>query len=199
MNATQKTCELCNSTFEKKPKDTWAAWNKRRGCSRSCATTIANPRTPVGERILAKVTQAEGGCWIWGGATTPKENYGVVGLGGKSDGLALTHRVMYKLHVGEIPPKYEVDHLCRVTLCCNPEHLEAVTKAENLRRQQAAITHCVRGHEFTEDNSYRPPGGPTKRQCRKCIKIRTMETKERRVILGLPQTPTSSSCTAYLK
>jgi hypothetical protein len=64
-------------------------------------------------------------------------------------------------------------------LCCNPEHLEAVTQVENLRRQQMAITHCRRGHEFTPENTYVPPG-TSKRQCRACMKIRTQETTEKR-------------------
>jgi hypothetical protein len=66
-----------------------------------------------------------------------------------------------------------------VTLCCNPEHLEAVTQAENLRRQQMAITHCIRGHELSPDNVYVPPGS-SKRQCRKCIKIRSEQATDLR-------------------
>jgi hypothetical protein len=31
----------------------------------------------------------------------------------------------------------EVDHLCSVTLCVEAEHLEAVTKLENIRRTWA--------------------------------------------------------------
>lgn len=174
----KKTCELCHATFEKKPKETWAGWNKRRGCSMSCARRLSVVRIPIQERILAKVTASEDGCWIWSGATTPKGKYGVIGIGEGSRMLTLTHRAMYELSA-EIPAGYEIDHLCRITLCCNPQHLEAVTKAENLRRQQAAITHCIRGHELTADNVYNPPSTPTKRQCRKCIKIRSAEATER--------------------
>lgn len=56
-----------------------------------------------------------------------------------------------------------LDHLCRITLCCNPEHLEPVTQAENIMRGiapsafNAVKTHCKRGHEFTPENTYIQP------------------------------------------
>lgn len=33
-----------------------------------------------------------------------------------------------------MPEGLELDHLCRVRCCCNPSHLEPVTRAENIRR-----------------------------------------------------------------
>ena len=44
------------------------------------------------------------------------------------------HRVMYERHKGEIPAGLVIDHLCRNTVCCNPEHLQAVTQAVNCHR-----------------------------------------------------------------
>jgi hypothetical protein len=35
---------------------------------------------------------------------------------------------------GSIPDGLELDHLCRVTSCVNPDHIEPVTSAENTRR-----------------------------------------------------------------
>jgi hypothetical protein len=46
------------------------------------------------------------------------------------------HRIAYEDAKGEIPEGYTIDHLCRVRNCINPEHLEAVTLAENIRRQK---------------------------------------------------------------
>lgn len=42
------------------------------------------------------------------------------------------HRFIYRAHKGEIPEGYEIDHNCRIRLCCNPEHLEARPRVEHL-------------------------------------------------------------------
>lgn len=41
---------------------------------------------------------------------------------------------MYEQEVGPIPEGLAIDHLCRQTSCVRPDHLEAVTYAENLHR-----------------------------------------------------------------
>ena len=48
--------------------------------------------------------------------------------------MVLAHRVYYERHVGPVPEGLELDHLCRNPGCVNPEHLEPVTHAENIRR-----------------------------------------------------------------
>lgn len=85
-------------------------------------------------RIIRGAEPSPDGCWIWQGAKL-KEGYGVIGVRGK---LQLTHRIAYKEFVGPIPVGYHIDHLCRVTSCCNPTHLEPVTPKENYRRAMAA-------------------------------------------------------------
>ena len=47
------------------------------------------------------------------------------------------HRASYELAKGPIPDGMHLDHLCRVTCCINPDHLEPVTNRENARRGQA--------------------------------------------------------------
>lgn len=42
------------------------------------------------------------------------------------------HRFAFKRRFGHLPPV--LDHLCRQPACCNPDHLEAVSQAENCRR-----------------------------------------------------------------
>lgn len=42
------------------------------------------------------------------------------------------HRLIYRAHHGEIPEGHEVDHKCRVRLCANPDHLQALPRREHL-------------------------------------------------------------------
>ena len=44
----------------------------------------------------------------------------------------MAHQVAYKLWKGEIPEKAQIHHRCGVKRCCNPDHLNAVTRAENI-------------------------------------------------------------------
>lgn len=60
-----------------------------------------------------------------------------------------------------------LDHLCQVKACVNPAHLEPVSTEENTRRHRMTVTHCKRGHEFTDENTYRYK---EQRQCRTCRK-----------------------------
>lgn len=117
------------------------------------------------KRFWAKVERSDdNSCWLWTG-------YVLRGYGRfESTGA---HRVAYELLVAPIPPGLHLDHLCRVTRCVNPSHLEPVTQAENNRRASAAQTHCKRGHEFTPENTYRIPGRPSPRTCRECAKERS--------------------------
>lgn len=78
------------------------------------------------------------------------------------------------MFVGEVPDGLELDHLCRVVSCCNPAHLEATSHKENVRRGDAKFvsarraaerTHCVRNHEYNEENTY---WYGQKRFCREC-------------------------------
>ena len=97
------------------------------------------------ERFWAKVDKTDS-CWLWTAATT--HGYGC--FDAKPFGTALAHRIAYLLLVGPIPEGLHLDHLCRVTKCVNPAHLEPVTGAENSRRAHAARTHCKSGrHPLT--------------------------------------------------
>lgn len=70
-------------------------------------------------------------CWIWQRGTD-EGGYGKVGIVGVQTTLA--HRFFYMWVKGDIPDDLELDHLCRVRNCVNPDHLEAVTHQENDRR-----------------------------------------------------------------
>lgn len=118
------------------------------------------------------------GCWIWKGKLN-KAGYGQFKC--MDFTTRFTHRIAYALYHGELPPwsnkppRVEIDHLCRVVACLNPDHLEAVTHTENLRRGKtvnarfAKQTHCKRGHEFTPDNIYwKTYSWGRARNCRRC-------------------------------
>ena len=73
-------------------------------------------------------------CWIWNKSISPA-GYGWLKFR-KTNITA--HSFMYEYLMGEESPKrddmLELDHLCRNRACCNPEHLELVSHAENLKR-----------------------------------------------------------------
>lgn len=116
-------------------------------------------------------------CWLWMGACAGR-GYGHLLTGGQ---WKYAHRFAYELLIGPIPIGLTLDHLCRVLLCVNPFHLEAVTCQENLRRGigHGSETHCPQGHPYDAVNTYRDKLG--KRSCRACWRLpEQVEAKRRR-------------------
>lgn len=85
-------------------------------------------------RFWQKVCKTDS-CWLWTGASIPN-GYGTIGVNQKTQ---MVHRVAYELTKGKIPGRLYLDHLCRNKLCVNPDHLEPVTNAENVRRGMALV------------------------------------------------------------
>ena len=102
-----------------------------------------------------KVTR-EGDCWVWQGSRS-NNGYGSIFHNGR-DGY-MPHRLSYELLVGPIPQGLVIDHLCKNKHCVNPKHLEPVTPRVNILRgnglaaQNSRKTICVRGHEFSDNNT----------------------------------------------
>lgn len=65
-------------------------------------------------------------CWLWKGNTS-KGGYATYGR-------RRVHRVFMESAGISIPDGKEPDHLCRVKHCVRPDHCEAVTHTENVRR-----------------------------------------------------------------
>jgi hypothetical protein len=122
-------------------------------------------------RLESKYTpEPNSGCWLWT-ASADQKGYGFFWLNGK---LRRAHAAAYELLVGQIPLGLELDHLCSVRCCVNPDHLEPVTHRENIKRGRTgeAIaarnrekTHCPKGHPYSGDNLYAWRG---KRLCKTC-------------------------------
>lgn len=141
------------------------------------------PRSQVVDGWLARVDRGGGGCWLWQGATSCGYAHAAYRVDGARFDVRL-HRFFYEYFVGPIPDGLDLDHLCRVRHCINPDHLEPVTRAENLRRsdlvgglrsvgpvaENAAKTHCIHGHPFDEENTHIERDG--KRRCRTCDRER---------------------------
>jgi hypothetical protein len=133
------------------------------------------------DRLWNRVQKDADGCWRWTGAHIG-DGYGNLWVAGKS---RLAHRVAYELLVGPIPAGLEIDHLCRVRDCVNPEHLEVVTGKENALRgisfaaENAVKEECVNGHPFDDVNTYRRPNG--NRDCRVCGRERAARYRARLV------------------
>lgn len=128
-------------------------------------------------RFWDKCLIQEGGCWEWQGYRNPG-GYGQFYSERKK--LMLTHRWAYQRFVGPLVEGLEIDHLCRNTICCNPEHLEQVTREVNAGRTtgfkvthyaMGDRTHCKWGHEMTAENSYKRPDRVNSYACRKCMVI----------------------------
>lgn len=109
-------------------------------------------------------------CWI--PTQTPKPD-GYVQLRYYKEKGKYLHRLMYETFLGDIEDGLYLDHLCRERSCCNPNHLEPVTNAENIRRglsgnYQKVKTHCPRGHAYDKANTYHYK---EQRHCKKCRNI----------------------------
>ena len=143
-------------------------------------------------RFLPKfIVNSESGCWRWIASARkgshyvePFEGYGQFYLRTECGHQVIreAHRVSYEHWVGLIPTGLHIDHLCRNTLCVNPDHLEAVTCYVNLHRgrgrtaRYAQKTHCIRGHQFTADNIRRANNGT--RHCKTCERAKTRAWNE---------------------
>jgi HNH endonuclease len=126
------------------------------------------------DRFWSKVNRTPEGCWTWLASFT-----------GQGYGKFWTGRTLIGAHVlawelvnrREVPAGCELDHLCRNRGCLNPWHLEPVVPCENKRRgcSPAGInsqkTHCLNGHEFTQENTSlinRKRDGRKIRRCKTC-------------------------------
>lgn len=140
-------------------------------------------------RFWSKVENAgEGECWRWTDALTT-HGYGQLWLSGR---YISAHRIAWTIAYGPIPDGLLIDHLCRNRACVNAAHLDLVTQRENVvrgdsaacvRTRRDAQTECLRGHEYTPENTRISRAGY--RFCRACERMRA----EQKMLTGSRRLP----------
>ncbi len=135
--------------------------------SKSTRWLNTSPR-PAPERFWEKVNFSggipayfphRGECWLWEAGT-------VRGIYGKfapiRTHIVPAHRWAYEFIVAQIPEGLTLDHLCRVTLCVRPDHMEVVTMKVNVMRGfsgpaiNARKAECPKGHPYSvQPNGWR--------------------------------------------
>lgn len=104
--------------------------------------------------MTISVQKLKGKCWL---STQKLEENGYARIVIKRKKY-LAHRISYILFKNRIPCGKEIDHLCRVRHCFNPEHLEAVWPKENKLRGNGwgginkRKKFCKRGHPLSGKN-----------------------------------------------
>ena len=127
--------------------------------------------TEVADQAVARITRRFWSyvdktptCWIWTGwhnGRYPGFSTGNTKLG--------AHRFSYELHKGPIPEGAVIDHLCKVTMCVNPDHLEAVTNQENiLRGDSPRVMSLRRRPDQQMCGTGRHPWVPGAKRCAAC-------------------------------
>lgn len=121
------------------------------------------------ERFWRRVEVGALGCWVWTGART-RAGYSSLRWG---DETVYGHRLAYEVLVGPVPDGLQIDHLCRTRACVRPDHLEAVTQVENVRRGDACRPQerCRRGLHRLAETAVRCNGGSARR-CGACLRDR---------------------------
>lgn len=147
------------------------------------------------ERVFESV-EPTGFCWLWTGGLN-NCGYGQVTFKGRTHSA---HRAVWYLLIGPIAKGLQLDHLCHVRNCVNPDHLEPVTKSENMRRagirngwiksgkpiqripkelhkkrpSVATSTHCKHGHVLAEVGFYEKVVSTTQQTIRTCLACRQL-------------------------
>lgn len=137
------------------------------------------------DKIVGRI-DTSGECWTWPGATSSGYGHVAWSLGQRRMVYGRVHRILFTALRGAIPDGYDLDHLCHDPRtcavkpsskcphrrCCNPGHLEPVTRQVNLLRggtiaaDRSRVTHCPKGHEHSDSNTLVSVKG--QRQCKEC-------------------------------
>lgn len=103
---------------------------KSRGVGKGNPGKVSRIYGPLFEIEWREFTSA---CWIWKRYVNAN-GYGEWKPFKGQQRSSMAHRAMYEMANGPVPTGLDLDHLCRVRCCVRPDHLEAVTRTENIRR-----------------------------------------------------------------
>ena len=135
-------------------------------------------KSPLDRFLIRIDVREDSDCIFWTGLMS-RFGYGRFNVNRKD---VPAHRFIYEHCEGPIPEGMYIDHICRVKNCVNPHHLRVVTPRQNSIENSNgtafdnhAKTHCVHGHELSEENLYRYGTG---RMCKTCANERWKDNKE---------------------
>lgn len=97
-------------------------------------------------RIQKEHTVNDAGCWIMPGLKPQANGYCAIHSLGRK---VFAHRAAWVGAHPDAPEPESIDHLCRNEGCCNPDHLEGVSHATNVKRGGVARSQGaqVRGRD----------------------------------------------------
>ena len=127
-----------------------------------------------------KYVEKTDSCWNWTGSKDAR-GYGQFGVNcGEVRRTVRSHRFSFKHHYKSMRAGFVLDHICKNTLCVNPDHLREVTPSVNNYENSNSLAgtyhkrlSCFKGHTYT-DGSYKhyPSQGKNNRFCLICQKER---------------------------
>ena len=130
---TERTCSI-DGCVKPGRKRGWCVMHYERWKRNGDPLKVQQIRGDHVARLMSHVRIDPSGCWIWTGLLNAS-GYGRMGWQGS---LRLAHRVSYALLKGPLVEGLDIDHLCRVRPCVNPDHLEQVERQVNLLRARLA-------------------------------------------------------------
>lgn len=151
------------------------------------------PKLSPTERFMAKVDREGrtpegrpelGPCWEW---TASKNRLGYAMFNVAGRGPIAAHRWYYEQLYGEVPRKFDLDHMCHNRGCVNPDHLRPATRKANAENREGPRKGNLSGYRGV---SYVP-------HCKKWKATVFHDGKS--IYLGLHPTPEEAAEVARLK